>query len=159
RAFTGGRILTMDRSSAEVGALVIEGDRVRAIGARELLARFPGVETIDLAGRTLVPGFIDAHNHLSIAALQPAWADLTLVASLAELGATVRAQAARTPEAPWVRGFGWNEAETGLILDRHDLDAIALDRPVIVAHYTLHQCVVSSRGLAELGIGRSTPDP
>jgi hypothetical protein len=149
----------MDPALGSVDVVVLDGDRVAAAGERGLLARFPAAELIDLGGHTVVPGFVDAHNHLSIAALEPVWADLKGVASLAELHDVLHAQADREPEAPWVRGFGWSEAETGLILDRHDLDTLGLDRPVIVTHYTLHQCVISSRGLDELGIGRTTPDP
>ena len=76
-----------------------------------------------------------------------------------ELARALAAQAAREPQAGWVRGAGWDETVGGLAPDRHTLDALGLDRPVIVAHYSLHQCVVSSQALDELGIGRTTPDP
>src|SRR5947208_793214 len=71
----------------------------------------------------------------------------------------IAAQAAREPGARWVRGAGWDETAGGLVPDRHALDALGFDRPVLVAHYSLHQCVVSSQALDELGIGRTTPDP
>ena len=159
RAFVGGRILTMDAASPQPQVMVIEGGRIVATGERALLAAYPTALIEDLQGRTLVPGFIDAHNHLSIAALHPVWADISAVASLDGVRQALGTQAAREPAARWVRGTGWNEVTTGLLLDRHDLDALGLDRPVIVAHYTLHQCVVNSLGLDELGIGRTTPDP
>ncbi len=156
-AFTGGTILTMDAGrTAEV--VVVEGETIAALGERELLRAYPGAETRDLGGRTLVPGFIDAHNHLSIAALHPLWADLSGTRDLDGLRAALAEQAAREPDAAWIRGCNWNEA-SGLLLDRSDLDALGFDRPVVVAHYTLHQAVVSSAGLEALGIGRSTPDP
>jgi predicted amidohydrolase YtcJ len=159
RAFVGGRILTMDPSSAEPEIVVIEGGRITAVGERALLDAYPGIVTESLAGRTLAPAFIDAHNHLSIAALHPLWADLSAVKTMDDLRAALAEQAAREPEARWIRGVGWNEVTTGLLPDRTDLDALGFDRPVIVAHYTLHQCVVSSLGLEDLQIGRSTPDP
>jgi predicted amidohydrolase YtcJ len=157
-AFSGGRILTMDdaRPSAEV--VVTRGDRIVDVGPRHLLDAYPSARRVDLAGRTLVPGFIDAHNHLSIAALHPLWADLSRVATLDQLRAALAEQAAREPHAAWVRGHGWNEA-SGLTLDRRDLDALGFDRPIVVAHYSLHQAVVSSAGLDALGIGRNAPDP
>jgi len=151
--------MTMDPFLGDQEALVVEHGRVLAVGDRDLLQAYPGIAVEPLAGRTLVPGFIDAHNHLSIAALHPLWADLSAVRTVDELALALRAQAAREPDARWIRGFGWNEATTGLLLDRAQLDALGLERPVIVAHYTLHQCVVSSAGLAELEIGRTTPDP
>ena len=159
RAFTGGRILTMDGSFPRTEVVVVENGRIAAVGERALLGAYPDAAVEDLGGRTLLPGFIDAHNHLCIAALHPIWADLSTVADKDALQRALREQAEREPEAAWVRGANWNEAATGLVLDRRDLDAIGLDRPVIVAHYTLHQCVVSSRGLDALGIGRTTPDP
>jgi predicted amidohydrolase YtcJ len=158
-AFTGGRIMTMDPARAHAEVIVVEHGRIAAVGERELLRAYPGAVVEDLAGRTLLPGFIDAHNHLSIAALHPIWADLSRTTTMDELRAALTEQATREPEAHWVRGANWNEVTTGLLPDRHDLDALGLDRPVIVAHYTLHQCVVSSQGLDELQIGRTTPDP
>jgi len=159
RAFIGGRILTMDPWLAQPEVVVIENDRIGAVGSRALLERYPGIPLEELGGCTLVPGFIDAHNHLSIAALHPLWADLSETASVEQLHTALAAHAAREPEARWLRGVNWNEVTTGLLLDRHTLDALGVDRPVIVVHYTLHQCVVNSQGLDELGIGRTTPDP
>ena len=159
RAFVGGRILTMDPWLPEPQVLVIKNGRIAAVGARALLDAYPGVAVEDLAGRALLPGFIDAHNHLSIAALHPLWADLSAVSSIAELQQLLARQAAREPEATWVRGVGWDESVLGGLPDRHDLDALGFDRPVIVVHYSLHQCVVSSAALHALHIGRTTPDP
>lgn len=157
--FHGGRIISHDPAVSEPQVLVVEDGRIAAAGDRELRRAYPGATAIDLAGRTLLPGFIDAHNHLSVAALHPLWADVSDVADLDGLRAALRDQAAREPQARWVRACLWDESRTGLFLDRHGLDALGLDRPVIVAHYTLHQCAVNTQGLDELGLGRGTPDP
>ena len=157
-AFTGGRILTMDAARPSAEVVVTVGDRIVAVGERALLDAYPGARTVALDGRVLVPGFIDAHNHLSIAALHPLWADLSTVRDQDGLRAALAEQAAREPGASWIRGCNWNEA-SGLTIDRADLDALGFDRPVLVAHYTLHQAAVSSAGLDALGIGRDTPDP
>jgi len=159
RAFVGGRILTMDPRRPEAAVLVVADGRIAAVGAADLVDAYPGIAVEHLGTRTLLPGFIDAHNHLSIAALHPLWADLSGVASLEALQAALAQQAAREPEAAWVRGVNWSETTAGLIPDRFQLDALGLARPVIVAHFSLHQCVVSSHGLDLLGIGRHTPDP
>ncbi|HZR81726.1 MAG TPA: amidohydrolase family protein [Candidatus Binatia bacterium] len=157
-AFVGDRILAMDDLRPRPAVVVVVGDRIAATGDRSLLAGHPHAERVELGRRWLLPGFVDAHNHLSIAALHPLWADLTRVRDLDGLQDAFAAHAAREPDARWLRGFGWNEAN-GLALDCADLDALGFDRPVIVAHYTLHQCAVSSLGLAELAIGRTTRDP
>jgi predicted amidohydrolase YtcJ len=158
-AFSGGRILTMDPASPEPAVLRIADGRIEAAGGRELLDAPGEVLVHDLGGRTLVPGFIDAHNHLSHAALHPRWADLSAARSLEDVARALRAQAEAEPDAAWIRGVGWGETPGEIPLSRRDLDALGLDRPVIVAHYTYHQCVVDSRGLDLLGIGVHTPDP
>jgi predicted amidohydrolase YtcJ len=157
RAFVGGRVLTMEPGGpAEV--VIVEGDRIAAVGPRSILASRPDAEVVDLEGRTLLPGFIDAHNHLSLAALQPRWADLSQAEDAAAVRAALVEQARREPEADWIRGFGWS-ARRDFPLSRHDLDDLAFDRPVIVAHFSVHQAVTDSRGLEALQIGPATPDP
>ncbi len=164
--FRGGPILTMvegaDRSlAAGAGAVVVDGDRV--VATMEAAAADPlveaGADVVDLAGRTLVPGFIDAHAHLSIAALLPRWRDVSRAATVEEVLDAVRAQAAAEPDAPWVRVAGWDDAGSGVYPTRRLLDGLGLDRPVVVADSTLHRCVVSSLALDLLGIGKGTPDP
>ncbi len=156
--FVGQAIHTMDPRTPHATAVAVTGERIAAIGGDELRDRFMDAEVVDLGHRPLLPGFVDAHNHLSLAALLPRFADLSQADSVAAIGTGLCDQAAREPAAPWVRGSGW-ERRTSVPLDRHDLDALALDRPILVEHFSLHQAVVCSRGLEELGIDHSTPDP
>ena len=137
--------------------VIVADGRIEAVGDHGLLDGPGHVETVDLRGRLLLPGFVDAHHHLSIAALEPVWADLTGVDDLERAAALLAGAAARTPGATWVRGCNWSEDALRLTLQ--DLDAMAFDRPAIVACTSLHRCVVSSRGLDELGIGAATEDP
>ncbi|HEY7136873.1 MAG TPA: amidohydrolase family protein [Acidimicrobiia bacterium] len=160
--FSGGPILTMDDApgaSATAEVVVVHDDRIVAVGGDDLAARYPSAARVNLAGRTLLPGFIDAHNHLCIAALHPRFADLSAVTSMPELVDALAVQARREPEAEWIRGVGWNEERCGFTPTREKLDAIGFERPVVVVHYTYHQAVVCTRGLDALGLGASTPDP
>lgn len=157
--FSGGPILTMDAGRPSADVVVVEDDRIVAVGEAGLTSRFAEAQSVHLDGRTLVPGFIDAHNHLCIAALHPRWADLSHVRDVDSLQDALRLQAVAEPEAEWVRGIGWTDLEDGFTPTREDLDAIGLERPVIVVHYSYHQCVVSSLALDALGISESTPDP
>ena len=157
-AFVGGRILTM-AVGPDPEAVVIEGHRIVAVGDRSLLAAWPRAMIRDLGGRTLCPGFIDAHNHLSIAALHPRWRDVSRAASIEDLLEEVRFQAVAEPDAPWIRVCGWDEGPSGVRPTRRDLDRLGLERPILVAHYSLHQGVVCSHGLDALEFGRTTPDP
>jgi len=158
-AFTGGPILTMDPAAQHPDVVVVDGGRIVAVGPAALLDGWPGAARHDLAGRTLAPGLIDAHNHLSVAALHPRWHDVTGARDRDDLVRIARAAARAEPEAAWLRLRGWNETVHGFSPTRTDLDAAGLDRPIVVTHYSLHQAVVSSAALDVLGIGRSTPDP
>jgi predicted amidohydrolase YtcJ len=157
--FTRAAVVTMDAAHPDPGAVVVRGDRIVAVGGRDIVAAYPGADVVDLNGATLVPGLIDAHNHLCIAALHPRWRDVSHAATVDELLAEVAAQAAAEPEPAWVRVAGWTEQHHNVTVTRHDLDRVDVGRPVVVAHFSLHKGVVNSRGLAELGIGRATQDP
>jgi predicted amidohydrolase YtcJ len=159
QAFTGGPIVTMDDARESVEVVVVDTGRIAAVGGRELLEKHPDAQLHDLQGRTLLPGFIDAHNHFSIAALHPLWADLSGVRTPEELQRALGAQAEAQPDAPWIRGVRWNALKSGFELTRRELDQVDSERPIIVVHYTYHECIVNSAGLDVLGIGRDTPDP
>lgn len=158
-AFVNGRILTMDARIEEASVLVIRDGRVAAAGERGSERDHPDAVPVDLGGRTVTPGFIDAHHHLCLASLHPRWADLTGVTDLDTARARIVEAAAREPDTPWVRAAGWDEFATGLALTRRELDDVGLDRPLLVGCFSYHRGVVSSAGLDALGIGRSTPDP
>jgi predicted amidohydrolase YtcJ len=156
-AFVGGRVLTME-PGGQADVLLVDGDRISAVGPRSILDSRPDAEIVDLEGRTLLPGFIDAHNHLSLAALAPRWADLSQAEDATAVRTALVEQAGQEPEADWIRGFGWS-ARRDFPLSRHDLDDLGFDRPIIVAHFSVHQAVTDSRGLDALQIGLGTPDP
>lgn len=157
-AFTGAHVHTMDPRTRGATTVVVDGARIAAVGDERLLARFPHARRIDLAERLLLPGFVDAHNHLSLAALTPRWADVSSARSVAEISSALRRHARREPGTSWIRATGW-ERTAPVPLVRGHLDALGLDRPVVVEHFSIHQAVVCTRGLERLGIDRSTPDP
>lgn len=100
--FFNGRILSMDPAVGEPDVLVVSKGRVVAAGGRELTHKFLLARRVDLRGRTSIPGIIDAHNHLSIAALHPLWADLSNVRTTEELHGALKAQAERSCVIPRV---------------------------------------------------------
>jgi predicted amidohydrolase YtcJ len=157
--FTGATVLTMDESTPSAGVLAIADGKVLDVGPHGLEARYPEAQLVPLDGKTIVPGFIDAHAHLCIAALHPRWADLSAVHDLEGLRTALFEQATLEPDAEWIRGVGWTDLDGGFQPTRGDLDDLGLGRPVIVVHYSYHQCVVSSHGLDALDIAASTPDP
>ncbi len=157
--FSGGPILTSDVRSGPATVIVVRDGRIVAVGGGELVDRHPAAERVDLLGATLVPGFIDAHNHLSVAALYPRFGDASAVRTAEELHTVVRAHASANPDTDFLRLYGWDENHWGFDVDRDILDAALDDRPVVLAHYSLHQCVANSAALDRLGIGVMTRDP
>jgi len=151
----------MDATLPVAQALAVQDGRIVEVGGTDEVSwlRDRDTEIIDLGGRTVVPGFVDPHNHLSIGAFDTLWADCRGVRSLADLQQTLAAAARDTPDGAWVRVVGYDHHLLGSHPTRRDLDAAVPDRPALLMHFSHHQCVVNSHALAEGGIARGTPDP
>ena len=153
----------MDESLPVAQALAVKSGRIVEVGGTDeiLWLREDDYELIDCAGRTIVPGFVDPHNHFSLAALEVFWPDCRPADSVEDLQRRLAAAAGETPAGEWVRGVGYDHAR--LPGRRHptraDLDAAVPDRPALLVHYSHHQAVANSRALAAAGIARGTPDP
>jgi len=116
---------------------------------------------VDAAGRTMLPGLIDAHGHvmgLGYAALQ---LDLTGTRSLAELQARLKAYAAANPGDGWILGRGWNQEMWGdkKFPTAADLDAVVSDRPVWLGRVDGHAGVANTAALSAAGITAATAAP
>jgi predicted amidohydrolase YtcJ len=161
RLFVNGTVLTMDASLPVAQALAVKNGRIVEIGGTDevLWLREDEYEVIDLHGRTVVPGFVDPHNHFSIGAFETLWVDCREARSVADLQRALADAARDTPPGAWVRGVGYDHRLLGVHPTRGDLDAAVPDRPALLMHFSHHQCVVNSRALAEAGITRGTPDP
>ena len=174
-----GRIHTLEPVNRTVSALAVQGELIAAVGDDAALLALRGLRTrvIDLAGRTVVPGFYDAHPHLDRMGLR----DLCGVAiahcdSVAGICAAVREAAAHTPPGEWIVTlpmgappdqyvFEPGQLREGRFPDRHDLDRAAPDHPVFIrspwgwwSRLPL-PAVANSRALAAAGITRDTPAP
>jgi predicted amidohydrolase YtcJ len=156
-------VLTMDDQRPCAEALAVRDGRIAAVGSREEVERERDRETevVDLGGTTVLPGFIDPHNHFAIGALESFWADCRRARSIAEIQRRMAEAARRTPDGGWVRGLGYDHH--ALAERRHptrqDLDDAVPDQPAFLLHYSHHQGVASSRALAAAGITRVTRDP
>jgi predicted amidohydrolase YtcJ len=151
----------MDDTLPVAQALAVKDGRIVEVGGTDeiLWLREGPYEVIDLEGRTVVPGFVDPHNHFSIGAYDTLWADGRDARTVADVQRALRDGAATTPTGEWVRAVGYDHALLGAHPTRHDLDEAVPDRPAIVMHFSHHQCVANSRALAAAGIARGTPDP
>ncbi|BAJ30449.1 MULTISPECIES: amidohydrolase [Kitasatospora] len=169
RVWHNGNVVTLDGRDRVVSAVAVKDGRILAVGGDREVLRYAdrGTELVDLRGRTVLPGFFDAHSHLPAPGLIDLyWADLSSppvggVTDLASLAAALRAKAAGTAPGGWV--FGWGYDQTLLRERRHptaaDLDRADADRPIWAQHTNGHMGVANSAALARAGITRDTPDP
>ncbi|MFQ5829797.1 MAG: amidohydrolase [Candidatus Methylomirabilia bacterium] len=157
-------VVTMERARPVAQAVAIRDGRIAAVGSEEELSRQQaGAEVVDLGGATVIPGFVDPHNHFAVAALERFWADCRTppLKTIPEVQAALRVAAGRAPEGAWVRGWGYHHARLAERRHptRYDLDEAVPDRPALLMHFSYHQCVVNSRALAAAGVSRGTQDP
>lgn len=154
-----GKVLTVDKDFSVRSAVAVKDGKVAAVGGPELAKDWTAPRTIDLKGRTLMPGFIDTHLHLI--SVSPRSVEPAKARSIAELGQMVAAKAKALGPGEWVVGSGWDEA---LLAEkrnptRADLDAMAPDNPVVLVRAGAHSAVGNSLALKLAGIDRNTPDP
>jgi predicted amidohydrolase YtcJ len=160
---TGGSVLTMDAARRRAEAVAVGAGRIVAIGSSADLERWRGPRTrrIDLAGRTLLPGFQDAHVHPAMAGINLTRCPLhDLAPEAAKYLEAIRAYGQANPDLPWVIGDGWYmSAFAGGTPTRQALDAVVPDRPAFFVNRDGHGAWVNSRGLELAGIGRDSSDP
>ncbi len=162
----GGPVITLDADSRVAEAVAIRGPHVVAVGTAADIDALAGPATrrVDLAGRAVTPGLMDAHVHFASGGVSMLYTlDLSYpnVESIADVQAAVAEQAGRLGDGEWVRGRGWDEgklAELRYIL-ASDLDAVVADRPVWLSHTMGHYGAANSLALEMAGITADTPDP
>ncbi len=159
---TGGRVFTADAALTVAEAVAVRDGRIAWVGpAAEAAARVgPGTRVFELEGRTVLPGFQDAHCHPAEGGVESLRCTLNDAYSREACLETIARYAAEHPELEWVVGSGWSidSFERGTP-SRADLDAILPDRPAYFDNRDGHGAWVNSRALARAGITRETPDP
>lgn len=158
-------VITVDPVQPGAELVATRGDTILLVGANERLEELKGASTriIDCQGRTVVPGFNDAHCHIFSFLRKLLGVDLSpsSVHSISDIKAAIRHKAQDTPPGDWITGTDYNE----FYLDekrhptRWDIDEVAPDHPIILSHRSLHACVLNSRALFLAGITRETPEP
>src|SRR5687767_7776059 len=145
-----GRIHTMDARNAIVGEVTIQQGRFAAVGSDRNLRLNPCTRTIDLRGRTVVPGLIDNHNHIVLLGMRPGHdVRLDWSFSISDLQATIRARARNVPAGEFITAMGgWNPSQ---FAEQRwptiaELDAAAPNHPVILYQGFNGPAVTSTRG-------------
>jgi predicted amidohydrolase YtcJ len=158
-------VITMDPGCPVAQLVAVRGNKIWLVAGSDKLGEVRGAKTkvIDCRGKTVVPGFNDAHCHIYGFLRKLAGIDLgpPRVSSIADIKAAVRKRAKDTPSGHWITGTDYNEFY--LAEKRHpnrrDLDEAAPEHPVALVHRSLHACVLNSLGLEMAGITSQTPEP
>ncbi|WP_309067936.1 amidohydrolase [Microbacterium sp.] len=159
--YRNARVFTADRPGfAE--ALVVDDARIAFVGAESDAAAQagPSAASVDLEGRLVLPGFVDAHTHLLMTGDALGQVGLTPARTLAEIQDLLRRARAENDAGAPLRGRGWLfDAVAGGRPTAAMIDEAVADVPVYLDANDYHSCWVNSAALAELGITRETPDP
>lgn len=167
--YLSGVILTMNAAEEIAEAVAVEGDTIRAVGTNEEIRAFIGENTrvVDLGGKAMLPGFIDAHSHMPWAGDRALYAvdcnspPTGPVTSIADIIERLKERAAVTPKGEWVEGWGYDD--TLLAEKRHltrwDLDRVSTEHPIFLFHVSSHIAVVNSYVLEMRHITRNTKQP
>ena len=161
-AFTSGRIATVDPARSWASGLAVRDGRIIAVGSDAVIAPHIGPRTrvIDLRGRTLTPGFQDAHVHPVHGGLAQLRCELHDTFGREALLAVIAEYARTHPDESWIRGGGWYLADfPGGTPRREDLDRIVPDRPVFLTNRDGHGAWANSRALEIGGVTAATADP
>jgi predicted amidohydrolase YtcJ len=163
--FLNGNIYTMDATQPRAQALAIDtiSGRILAIGDNDEVRRVGDryAELIDLRGKTLLPGFIDAHIHLIYAAYRSYYVNAETCLSEDEVAKLVRQRANQTPIGQWIQGGQWNKNvwPGEKFPTKASLDDAAPEHPVALASKDGHLLWVNSLALQRAGITAETPEP
>lgn len=160
---TNARIYTVDENRPVVDAMAVRGGRVVATGPQRAVMTFrgPGTQVLDLGGRTVIPGMIDAHVHLLNLGNSLRNVDLVGTASYDQVIARVVARARETPAGTWILGRGWDQNDWGdTRFPTHEaLSRAVPDHPVVLTRIDGHATLVNQAALRAAGVTAQTQDP
>jgi len=161
------KVYTVDPRTPRAEAFAIKDSRFIALGTTAEMRSLAGksTQTYDAKGMTIVPGFIDCHNHApgnvllyEVIVGNPYVVEFVTIQSIVE---KLRARAAQTPPGTWIEGFFFDDTKVkdNRMLNVHDLDQVSKDHPVVVEHRGGHTGFYNSKALEMADINKNTPNP
>lgn len=162
---TNGEVLTMDENNRIDEAVAIKSNKIIAVGKNSEMSSFISDQTklINLEGRTLLPGFIDAHLHLTIYGtnLLSVSCKASHIKSLNDIFKDLKKKCQETPKGEWVRAWGFKE---DALLEKRfptkqELDQISTEHPIVIIRTCNHTSIANSTALEIAGINEHTKNP
>lgn len=161
--FKNGNVYTENDRAPKAQAIAVKGDRIVYVGSNAGVQRYVGGSTrvVDLQGKTVLPGFADAHQHLSGVGFREMTLNLEGTVSLDDLLAKLKARVDQTKPGEWVTGRGWIEThwQPPVFPTRWDLDRVSPNNPVILGRADGHGAVANTAAFKIAGIDKNTPNP
>ena len=161
------KVYTVDARAPKAEAFAVRGGRFVAVGSsaeiKPLVGK--GTQTFDAKQMTVVPGFIDCHNHAGgnillyeVIVGNPFEVEFVTIASIID---KLRAKAQTTPAGFWIDGFFFDDTKVkdNRQLNVHDLDQVSKDHPVVVHHRGGHTSYYNGKALEMAGVDKNTPNP
>lgn len=159
RLLTNADILSMDTSVPWAEALLIENDRIARVGK---VADFSalidqGITPADMGGQTILPGFIDTHQHTILTGMQATAIDMSRVKCIDDVLTLCRDAAQEAEKGQWIRGCQLNDLSLAeqRMPTRHELDRAVTNHPVYLLHPTVHLCSFNTMGFQALQLPES----
>ncbi len=161
------KVYTVDAARPRAEAFAVRGGRFLAVGTTDEIKALAGknTQTFDAKQLTVVPGFIDCHNHApgntllyEVIVGNPFEVEFVTIRSIVE---KLRAKAKETPPGTWVEGYFFDDTKVQdkRELNVHDLDEVSKDHPVAVEHRGGHTSFYNTKALEMAGINKNTPNP
>ncbi|MBY0226013.1 MAG: amidohydrolase [Hyphomicrobium sp.] len=172
KIWIGGPILTMNDDAMRADAVAVKDGKIIAVGKKDDVLATKGDKTdvINLGGKALLPGFVDAHGHVMMGGLQALAANLLAppdgkVTDIASLQQTmkdwVEANKEMSSKAKLILGFGYDQSQLKELRapTKEELDAISTELPLVVVHQSGHFGALNSKALEVVGYTSETKDP
>jgi predicted amidohydrolase YtcJ len=161
--FVNGNIYTMNERQPRAEAIAVKGDRIVFVGSNADAKKYQSAETktVDLAGKTVVPGLTDSHCHIFGIGEREMNLNLEGANTLKDFLARVKERVTKTEPGKWVTGRGWIETfwKPPQFPTRADLDKTAPDNPVFLTRADGHAAIANSAALRIAKIDKETPNP
>ncbi len=163
--FLGATVRTMNPTQPVAEAIAVKNGRIVAVGKRGDIAAMKGTgtEMIDAGGATILPGFIDPHVHIVMAAALSSFTDVRalLCPTMDDVYAKLRAAVAKAAPGAWVPAKGFDPSLTtgNANITRKELDAVAPNNPIFMLNASGHLAYVNSKAIELAGVTETTPDP
>ena len=167
--YVGGPIVTINDVQPDAEALAVKDGKILAVGSKaDIEKKHKGTATtvVDLAGKTLMPGFIDGHAHaqqfggqaVGANLLAPPDGDVNTIDDVVSRLKTF-SDGPDVSKTGWIFGVGYDDALLGRHPTREDLDKVSTTVPVMATHISGHFAAVNTLGLKMIGYDASTPNP